>query len=160
MAAVPACAVFYLTMSKEPKLRRPEIAIILIAMLVGMGLIGADFDYLSLRPLRYLGINFPGVLGYAHFIVPAFVFGFWIILERRQPMLSAVLALFLCSMLISAVPRWADHQVEKVRINSWIDVDPLESRLGFKVYEIGGPNGTELWVAPCARSRVATYGGG
>jgi hypothetical protein len=122
----------------------------LLGVFVAIVFMGADIIYLSLRPLKYLGIWFPPVLEYTHFIAPLFACGVWIVFHRRWPWLSVLAAyLFGCST-IGGAAYWADHQVDKVKITTFItsnDIDSLQSRLGFKVWEQGDYSGTTLSIA-------------
>jgi hypothetical protein len=120
------------------------------ALLAGMGVMGADLVPLSLRPLKYLGIGFPAVLGYTHIIVPGAMLLSWLVIRHRFPITAGVASVIVCAIAISAVPKWADRQVDQITNNRWIDGDQLrslESRIGFKVWEQGGSSGVQLSIA-------------
>jgi len=129
--------------SAKPKKRVGFI--VPLGMTVAAVFMGADFTAISLRPLEYLGIPFPLILKYTHFIVPAVAFMLWFV-TRRLATLSAVLFI-LTLMLLPAASRWIDGRTVNIRTTKWIDDIPqLETRLGFKVFETGDSNGDQLQV--------------
>ena len=114
-------------MSSKGKPRRPVSIIVLVWVFLGMVVIGADIIALSLRPLNYLGVSYPAILGYANFIMPPIAFVLWLLIGRKRPLGIAVLALLLCGVAIMSVPEWADRQVDQVKITKSIDdITPLE----------------------------------
>lgn len=141
-----------LMMGVERGSKRPFSIIVFVGVLVAIVFMGGDIIPLTLRPLKYLGISFPKILQYTHLIAPALALVLGIVLRRFWPngatMVCVVLCI-LCAVAVSSAARWADQQVEKVKITKCIDgndIPPLEARLGFKVWETGNSSGTELWI--------------
>jgi hypothetical protein len=138
-------------MRVELKSRRRTSGAVIILLFFALVFMGGDIVPLSLRPLDYLGVTYPAVLGYTHLIAPAITFAMWAVFTRWQPNLSeiaAFVAMILCSVAIAAVPRWADQQIDKVKVTTWMDdISKLEGRLRFKIWEEGNSNGTELVIA-------------
>jgi hypothetical protein len=135
-------------MASKRESKNRTSGIVLIAFLFAFIFLGNDIVGLSLRPLKYLGIGFPPVLAYTHFIAPAIALALLVVFGRRCPEWVILALCVVDIMAISAVAKWADKQIDKVQITRWInDIKPLEGRLGFQVWEIGNASGDQLWVA-------------
>jgi hypothetical protein len=125
--------------------------------------LGATLVPRSLRPLDYLGIGYPRVLRYTHFIVPALAL-IAVLSFRRSPIAAFVIVL-LGMLALTSVPNWTRTRAAKVPITHTIDSDAFEAwekELGFKVWQraggrTDGGRGPEMWVdlTPGRAERVA-----
>lgn len=122
--------------------------IIPIGLTLALIFMGADIIPLSLRPLDYLGMPYPHILRYTHFIAPVAALILWLMLKRS--IVVSIIALLLAVYSMTSVAHWADSQPIKIPVRRWTDSGELkawEKKLGFKVWEQGGnSNGTNLWV--------------
>ena len=108
---------------------------------------GGDFVPLSFRPLDYLGMPYPRILTYMHFIAPVTALIVWIVFKRST--VVAIIAFCLALMSMTSVKQWADSQPIKIPITHWIDsyeFDAWQKKIGFKVWERGDSQGNWLWV--------------
>jgi hypothetical protein len=128
-----------------PKRRVGVVVPILVA--AGIMFLGADFIPLSLRPLDHLGIPYPPILRYAHFILPAAFVAVCLTFNRSHA--AAILALLLTTTASGGVARWADAQPAKVRVTRTVydrDFDGWLTTLDFPVWQTADQDGPQMWV--------------
>jgi hypothetical protein len=123
--------------------------IVLVGLLIALSFMSADIIVLALRPLTYLGVRFWPALRYTPILASVTAFVIWLVLRRWRSNLAAIIGLVVSIAMISGVASWADHQIAKVKIKTWInsnDFPSLEARVGFKVWETGDASGNQVWV--------------
>ena len=116
-------------------------------LMLGMVGIGVDTIWPAFDPLDYLDIPYPHLLRYATFIAPGLAFVLWLLCRRSN--LVNTLAFLIPLLTIATVTNWADNQPVKIHVTKWFEYDQREAeekQLGFKVYEIDGKDGYEMWV--------------
>src|SRR5437870_1619657 len=93
------------TTGKEKK--NPGL-IIPVGFTLAIVFMGGDIIPLSLRPLDYLGMPYPHILRYTHFIAPVAALILWMVFKRSN--VVAIIAFLLAGMSIASVAQWADSQ--------------------------------------------------
>src|SRR3954470_10620621 len=135
--------------SVQPRRQPQRISFLLVVGLcVGLSVMGSSWIVVSFRPLNMLGIAYPRVLRSAHMIVPALVLVTWLV--SRASALVTGLALALGLLVMIGIARWADDRPASIgllRAQNGIEVEALESRLGFKIAETGNQEGMFFLVA-------------
>lgn len=121
--------------------------IVPIGFTIAIFFMGGDIIPLSLRPLNYLGIPYPHILKYTHFIAPVAGLNLWIMFRRS--MFAAIIGFLAAVMAIESVAHWADAEPIKIPVTRMIDPNEWEAwqkQLGFKVWEQADSQGASMWV--------------
>ena len=127
--------------------------------------LGATLIPRSFRPLDDLGIPYPHVLRFTHFIVAATTF--LALLSLRRHPLAAFVIVVIAMLAITSMSNWPRSRVAAIPVTGLIDGREFEAwqgRLGFKVCQhAGGRNdggrGPEMWVdrTPGRAEKVAEH---
>jgi len=104
---------------RSPSGKRRWIAdVVFLVWLVGFMYGAVSIIYMQIYPLRVLGVSFPSILFYSHWIISVAVIVIWLLLRRRFPwrsLFAAILFSFGCLVIIA---EYADRQVVSLYVKT------------------------------------------